>query len=57
MFYRRLYGVLDATDQRRVVIGITDDYPVLEMVWIAVLEAKIYHFDSKLLLVRNQLFR
>ena len=57
MFYRRLYGVMDATDHRKVVIGITDDYPVLEMVWIVEIAAKIYHFDCKLLLVRNLLFR
>jgi len=57
MFYRRLYDVLDATGYRIFTSDTTNDSPVLETVWIANVAAEIYHFDYKLLLVRNQLFR
>ena len=57
MLYRRLYGVLDTTGYRIFTSDTTNDFPVLETVWIAEIAADIYHFGCKLLLVRNQLFR
>ena len=57
MFYRRLYGVLDATGHRIFISDTTNNSPELKTVWIVEIAAKIYHFDCKLLLVRNQLFR
>ena len=57
MLYRRLYGVLDATGYKIFTSDTTNDSPVLETVRISNIAAEIYHFDCKLLLVRNQLFR
>ena len=53
MFHRRLYGVLDATKHMIVAVGIIDNYSMLGSAWIAVLEAKIYHFDCIRFAVRD----
>jgi len=53
MFYCRLYLVLHATGYRIFISDVTTKHTMLEMVWIAVLEAKIYRFDCISFAVRD----